>query len=262
MTVAAATTTLNEADLVVGKVDPQFDEKIPKGIIIGQTPAAGIPAKKGTLVDLVVSKGPDLVVVPSIVGLTQAEADTALQDAGLTSRVASSAFDTKVPAGSVISQDPKKGKQALRNSAVSYVISLGAEQAVVPDVEGMTKSKATKRLQSAGFKVKVTTSASSSVAEGVVISQDKSGGGAYPKGSTVTINVSTGPPLVKVPSVKDKTPDAAQSELVGLGLKVAFTYNNMTATGLVKGQLPAAGAMVAPGTTITLEVDGDDPGAP
>ena len=57
-------------------------------------------------------------------------------------------------------------------------------------------------------------------------------------------------------------PDVAQEKLTDAGLKVEFTYNNMGGTGVVAGQLPAAGAMVAPGTTIALEVDGDDPGAP
>jgi eukaryotic-like serine/threonine-protein kinase len=218
--------------------------------------------KRGTPVDLVISKGPDLVVVPAIVKLTQAEADAALKDAGLQSRVASSAFDPKIPAGNVISQDPVDGKKVLRDSTVSYVISLGAEQAVVPDVVGLSQSKATKKLQDAGFKVKVTTSSSSSVAKGHVISQDKSAGGAYPKGSSVTIDVSTGPPLVKVPDVKGDAPDVAQTKLTDAGLKVEFTYNNVAGTGVVAGQLPAAGAMVAPETTITLEIDGPDPSAP
>ena len=68
--------------------------------------------------------------------------------------------------------------------------------------------------------------------------------------------------MVKVPNVKGEAPDVAQSKLVDAGLKVDFTYNNVTGTGVVKGQLPAAGTMVAPGTTVTLEVDGDDPSAP
>ena len=45
------------------------------GKIIEQTPGADTPAKKGTAIDLVVSRGPDLVVVPGIAGLTQAAAD-------------------------------------------------------------------------------------------------------------------------------------------------------------------------------------------
>ena len=259
---ATATAALEQVGFVVGKVEEKFDETIEQGKVMSQTPAPNTSAKKGTAVDLVISKGPDLVVVPDIEGKTQAEADAALTAAGLTSRVASSAFDAKVPAGSVISQDPPATGQAPRDSTVSYVISLGAEQAVVPNVTGLGKSKATAKLKDAGFKVKITTSDSDSVKEGVVISQDKSAGGAYPKGSTVTIDVSTGPPLVKVPDVKDMAPDAAQTELTDLGLQVEFTYNNVGGSGLVKGQLPAAGAMVAPGTTITLEVDGDDPGAP
>jgi eukaryotic-like serine/threonine-protein kinase len=259
---AAATVVLEESGFVVGTVDEKFDEKAPIGEILEQDPLAGLPMKKGTPVNLVVSKGPDLVVVPNIVKRTQAEADALLTEAGLASRVASSAFHPEIPAGSVISQSPKKGDQVLRDSTVSYVISLGAEQAVVPDVEGMTQSRATKRLQSAGFKVKVNTSDSTSVKEGVVITQSKSAGGSYPKGSSVTITVSTGPPMVKVPDVTGDAPDVAQTKLTDAGLKVELNYNNVTGTGVVAGQLPAAGKMVAPGTTIALEIDGDDPAVP
>ena len=145
---------------------------------------------------------------------------------------------------------------------MTYVISLGAEQSVVPNVEGLSESRATSRLKTAGFKVKVTNSPSTSVKNGYVISQSKSAGGAYPKGSTVTIDVSNGPPLVKIPNVKGLAPDVAQTKLTDAGLKVEFNYNNVTGTGLVVGQLPASGTSVAPDTTVTLEIDGPDPAAP
>jgi len=259
---AAATLVIEEAGFVVGVVTEEFNNEVASGIVIGQNPTAGMPVKEGTAVDLVISKGPDLVIVPAIVGLTQAEADAALTDAGLTGRGGPSDYDPKIPAGSVISQEPGKGDEVVRDSAVTYVISLGAEQAVVPDVEGLSQSKATTRLKDAGFKVKVTTSPSDSVKDGIVISQSKSAGGSYPKGTTVTIDVSTGPPLVKIPNVKGDTPDVAQGKLTDAGLKVEFTYNNLTGTGLVAGQLPSAGTQVAPNTTVTLEIDGDDPSAP
>ncbi len=259
---ATATTILEESGFVLGTVEQKFDDEAPVGDIIEQNPLAGIPSKRGTAVNIVVSKGPDLVEVPNIVKLTQAEADTALQDAGLESRVASSTFDPDIDAGSVVSQDVEKGTKVPRGTTVSYVLSLGTENVVMPDVEGMSQSKATNKLKDAGFKVKVTTSPSSSVKEGYVISQSKSAGGSYPKGSSVTIDVSTGPPLVKVPDVKGDAPDVAQEKLTDAGLEVEFTYNNVSNTGVVAGQLPAAGKMVAPGTTVTLEIDGDDPSAP
>ncbi len=256
---AAATTALEQDNFVVGAVGSQFDPKIAAGEVISQTPPAGTIAKKNTAVDLVISKGPDLVTVPDIVGKTQAEADAALQRAGLSGNAVSSAHDAKIPAGSVISQTPAKEVRAARGSEVTYVISLGLEQATVPDVTGLSQSTATKRLKDAGFKVKITHAASSSTPSGKVISQDKSTGAAYPKGSTVTITISTGPPLVKVPNEKGKASDVASADLTALGLNVIVTYNNVTGTNLVADQLPNAGAEVSPGATITLEIDGDKP---
>ena len=259
---AAATAALQESGFVSGAVTSEFNTDIPKGTVVSQNPLANIPAKKGSAVDFVLSKGPDLVVVPGIVNKTQSQADAALVESGLTGRVGSSDYDPTVPAGSVISQDPAKGAEALRDSAVTYIISLGAEQSVVPDVEGDSQSKATTKLRDAGFKVKVTTSSSSSVKNGIVISQNKSAGGAYPKGSTVTIDVSTGPVMVKVPDVIGNAPAAAESKITGAGLTVEFAYNNMTGTGVVSKQSPGAGVMVELNTKVILTIDGDAPLTP
>ena len=148
MTVAAATTLLEESGFVVGTVEPQFNETVPKGKIIDQTPGRGHAREEGHARWRSSSaRARTWWSFPTSSASPRPRPTPHSTDAGLTSRAASSAYDPKIPAGSVISQDPKKGDQALRNSAVSYVISLGAEQAIVPDVEGMGKSKATKKLQ-------------------------------------------------------------------------------------------------------------------
>ena len=259
---AAATVALEQQGLKLGNATQEFSSDLAVGKIISQTPAAGTQVKKGSAIDIVVSKGPDLVLVPDIVGMTQAQADAALKDLNLVGSATSSAYDPEVPAGSVVSQSPKKDEKIARGSTVTYVISLGQEQATVPAVEGLAQAAATSKLKTAGFKVKAVKATSDTVATGKVISQDKSAGGAYPKGSTVTITVSSGKPQVEIPPVVGQAPEAARDTLVALGLKVAFTYNNVAGTGVVTDQTPKANATVDPGSTVTLEVDGDDPAAP
>ena len=260
---ASASILLEQNGFVVGnQVTTRYDAKVPEGKIIAQNPTAGMPAKKQTAVDLVISKGPDLVVVPDIVNSPQADADAALKTADLIGSAISSAYDPKVPAGSVISQQPAKGEKLARGSRVTYIISLGTEQATVPDVVGTYRSTALKKLKAAGFKVAVGYSSSDSVASGKVIDQDKSGGGRYDKGSTVTITVSTGPKLVKLPDEKGRASDAANSELKALGLRVTFTYNFVSGTDLVTDQLPKAGTNVKLGTLVTLQIDATSTAVP
>lgn len=66
------------------------------------------------------------------------------------------------------------------------------EPATVPDVVGQTQADGTLELEGAGFVVVVVTAASSTVAEGLIISQSPEGGASAPACSTVTITVSTG----------------------------------------------------------------------
>lgn len=66
------------------------------------------------------------------------------------------------------------------------------EPATVPDVVGQTQADGTLEIETDGFVVVVVTAASSTVAEGLIISQSPEGGASAPAGSTVTITVSTG----------------------------------------------------------------------
>ena len=258
----SATAALQKQGFVVGNVSEAFDDTIAIGKVTEQSAPAGTPAKKGTVITLVVSKGPDLVVVPNLKGKTQADAVDALTKAGLTGSAGTSAYDAKIPAGSVISQDPPADTQVKRGSAVSYAISLGAETLAVPDVVGKGKSSAIRSLTGKGFKYKTLSASSSSVSAGVVISQDPPAKSIYPKGTVVTITVSTGPELVKVPLVIGDDEDTAKGKIEALGLKAVFTYNPVTSSGKAVDQTPSGGKMVAPGSTVSVEIDGPDPSAP
>jgi serine/threonine-protein kinase len=95
-----------------------FDDTVPKGLVVRTEPAAGAAATWGSTVTVVASKGPDLVVVPDVVGLSKAQADQRLRDAGLRSRYV-------LPIGSqVIDQSPEPRDQAKRGSEVRLLLNL------------------------------------------------------------------------------------------------------------------------------------------
>ena len=64
-------------------VSTAYSDTVPAGNVISQNPAGDSTALPGTPVDLVVSLGVEPVGVPNVVGLTQADATTALIAAGL-----------------------------------------------------------------------------------------------------------------------------------------------------------------------------------
>lgn len=129
---------------------------------------------------------PPIVEVPSVVGLTEAEATSALRGAGFTVQVAQE-NSADVAQGLVISQSPTG--QAERGSTVTIAVSQGTGLADVPNVVGTQQQAARAALEGAGFAVAVVEQPGTQ-AKGTVVSQDVSGQ-AQP-GSTVTIVVSSG----------------------------------------------------------------------
>jgi hypothetical protein len=87
-------------------------------------------------VDLLVSLGPiEMVDVPDVVGLSQADAEAAIVAAGLNVGAVTTANSETVPAGDVISQDPVAGTAVPSGSAVDLVVSSGTA-AYQQDFEG------------------------------------------------------------------------------------------------------------------------------
>jgi beta-lactam-binding protein with PASTA domain/tRNA A-37 threonylcarbamoyl transferase component Bud32 len=95
-----------------------FDDNIPDGRAVGTEPGPGAAVPWGSTVVLRISKGPDLVEVPQVVGLSRREAEQRLAAAGLK---ASYVF----PVGSrVVEQSPAPGEQAKRGSDVRLLLNL------------------------------------------------------------------------------------------------------------------------------------------
>ena len=126
-TQAAAGTALTAAGLTVGAVTSVNNAAV-AGTVISQSPAAGTNTAPGTGVALTVSLGPALRAVPSVVGLTQAAATTAIQTAGLTLGAVTQAASATIARGNVISSTPAAGALVPPGSAVAIVVSSGAPQ--------------------------------------------------------------------------------------------------------------------------------------
>lgn len=121
MTVDEATAALTAAGLTLGSSSEEYSDTVAEGGIISSSPAAGADGVfRGDAVDVVVSKGPEMVAVPSVQGMSESEARKALEDAGLqvtTSDVLGGLF------GTAHSTDPKAGEKVRKGSTVTlYVV--------------------------------------------------------------------------------------------------------------------------------------------
>lgn len=155
LTLDQAKDALGSAGMSLGKVTEQYDDTVPSGMVISQSPAQDTAVRHGTPVALVISKGPQPLPVPDVRGMNQQAAVKAISDAGLTAKIAAEPVnDKKVPAGAVVSQTPANGTLT-RGEAVTLTLSKGPKQVHVPSFIGKQADAARKALETLGFDVKI-----------------------------------------------------------------------------------------------------------
>ncbi len=125
----------------------------------------------------------------------------------------------------------------------------------VDNYTGLLEGKAVALIREDGFEDNVRRVSDPEVEKGYVIEQEPSPGTRLPKGSIVTIKVSTGKPAVAVPPLVGKTRDEAVQTLSGLGLDVSVVeVNSEQEPGLVTAQDPVAGTVLVTGSTVRVNV--------
>lgn len=165
------------------------DPTTPKGVVLEQDPRPGLRAEEGATVTLVVSTGQQIVAVPAVVGLTQADAQSAIEAAGfelgqVVERPSSN------PPGQVLESTPGAGAKVSIPSSVSIVVSVGSNVALVPNVVGRSLEDARDVLRSAKLNVGGVTAAPGSSAEGGTVSaQNPPAGARVATGSKVMLSV-------------------------------------------------------------------------
>jgi eukaryotic-like serine/threonine-protein kinase len=194
------------------------------------------------------------VTIPAdIIGADAATAQSELQNLGLKVQVQQQTSDTAQ--GKVIDSQPRPGTTVKTRSTVKLIVSAGPQFVQLPDVRGQDVNQATAILSQAGFHVTTTPQASDAVALNQVIAQNP-GPGQAPRGSTVTLTVSTGKTKVTITDESGKDAISAANDLGNLGLKTRTLYeaSNIFRVGLVTRTDPPANASVDTGSTVLIYV--------
>jgi serine/threonine-protein kinase len=159
-----------------------------EGTVVGQSPTDGASVDQGSKVTIRVSKGPQPVAVPNVVGHTFATANSELQAAGFA--VARHNIASDQPADTVVSTEPPPGTYQPPGTTITVNVSKGPTTSTVPDVTSQDQASAVSQLRASGFRVHIVNQATTNPDEdGIVLSQDPSGGMQAPRGATVTISV-------------------------------------------------------------------------
>ncbi|MHB1535649.1 MAG: Stk1 family PASTA domain-containing Ser/Thr kinase [Acidimicrobiales bacterium] len=202
-----------------------------------------------------------LTIPTNVVGMPAPAAKSELKGLGFTQVGETTRASSKFGAGRVITTNPRPGTSSKANQPVTLVVSSGAAPVTVPNVVGKPVGTAKGILEGAGFAVTTMSQASTSVNQGDVITTNPGPDQTAPKGSTVTLTVSSGKPQVKIPSVFGKNPAAAGQTLGALGLSVVeqSQASSSVPAGEVIGTNPPAGTLVGAGTQVTVLVSTGTP---
>ena len=148
-----ATTALENLNLEVGDITTVYDEKVDKGKVVRSADyKVGFPVKRGTTVDLVVSKGQKPIDITDYTGERASEATEGLEKAGFNVEIDRD-YSDDVGKGRVISQSPNDG-EGFKGDTIALEVSRGPETIDVPNVLGKPRNEATKILEEEGFRVR------------------------------------------------------------------------------------------------------------
>ncbi|MCG9479057.1 MAG: protein kinase [Actinomycetia bacterium] len=180
---------LEDMGLEEGQIDKEVSSNLFAGKVIGQSPAFNQQIEEGGTVDLVLGEGPQMVVIPNIVGTDYPYAASHLQSLGLTLD-AEIATRYGTSPGTVVDTVPAPGNTVESNSIIKILIATNQELATVPDLNQMELSRAIEALSSVALNYEVKeVSASYSVQKGLVMSQFPRAGSSVFLNSTVIIFV-------------------------------------------------------------------------
>lgn len=205
----------------------EFSDVAIKDTVIRTDPPAGSRLAKGRSLTLVVSDGPAPVPIPDMVGRPFEEIAAQLTSAGLEVSRAQDAFDETIPKGSIVSFEVPASKESTvgdtltKGTEIVLTVSAGPSPRVVPPLVGLSVEAALEQLDQLGLVLdELPQEFSNDTPAGQIARQDPAVGERIAKGSTVSVAVSKGPDLVKVPTVTGLDATGIKSVLETTGFTV------------------------------------------
>jgi serine/threonine-protein kinase len=208
-TLENARTRILAANLTVGDIRDMPSADFDAGVVISQSPDAGIRVGTGTPVNLVVSTGPEIVEIPDLEGFTEVDAISELVNLGLDFDTEEE-FSNTVDDGFVIRTDPAAGEEAMSGDVVLIVVSKGPAPIDVPSLILLTEDEARAILEGEGLVLQVATSTQPVVdpsQDGLIVDQSPEVGATLFPGDIVVVTLGefTPPPTTTTEPPPDDT---------------------------------------------------------
>ena len=197
------------------------------------------------------------IAVPDVKNMTVVEAQKLLEEKDFKVELEEKYGDpAQFKPGTVMEQSPKAGEKRKQRSLIILTICKGAELKGVPEVVGMSLSKAENTLLNAGFKVgKLTKKHVEGQRIGAVLAQSPKAMDKAPKGSGIDLVINEGDK--PVPNLIGKPIAEAKRLLEQAGLKlgeVKEVNDHSAVKNVVLASNPNAGTKIGAGDAVSISV--------
>jgi beta-lactam-binding protein with PASTA domain len=255
LTASQAESRLQDQGFDVKYASKRYSETVTAGDVISSDPKAGTDADSGATVTLVVSKGKELYDVPTLKGKDLSAAKKLLKEHLAVGQV-ERRYSNTVAVGIVMQSQPDAGQALGPGTEVDLVVSKGPPPVPVPNLVGSSLDDARATLDDLDLRLtQADQKYSENYDEGIIMSQDPGEGAQLQRGSTISVVVSLGPPLVTVPDVVDMPIDEAEAKLKAAGLKwEVYEPFGISPLNRVASQDPEGGTQAPRGSTVRLGI--------
>ncbi|WP_329382456.1 Stk1 family PASTA domain-containing Ser/Thr kinase [Streptomyces sp. NBC_01351] len=240
----------NVGIVVVKGADAPCDDQ-PRGNVCKQDKAPETKVDKNSTVTVTVSTGAPKVAIPSVTDLTYEQAEAALKEKGF--QVDRKPEESSRPAGIVLSQNPKAGGEAEKNSVVTLTVSKELSKATVPDLMGKTKEEAIALLTAAKLKLGSTTEMESpGAAPKTIIQQQFAAGEQLEVNKTVNVTIAKATQQTTVPLPANRTLGQYKDELRRANLKLGNITGPTDDNAIVMATNPPGGSPINTGANVDV----------
>lgn len=232
-------------------IDRQYSTDYPENEVMDQKTPAGRTIKKSTIVNIVISNGPQKVEVDDYANLSAQDAQIKLEKKGLKPKLVY-VNDDEVAKDIVIKTEPAAHSEVSQGTVVKVYVSNGklVKAVNVPKFVGMTIEKARKEAEDKNLKLKEVSGSSNEYKEGEVIKQSIDANSVVNEETEIEVTVCDG----KAVSIKTEVSLDLPSDVTDTGT-FRFEYFKDGVSFKDEERDMAVNA----GKTITFEVTGSEP---
>ena len=191
--------------------EEKFSSEIAEGVVMEQNPKPDKMVYSDSRVKLVVSKGPERLMVPDYQNMTYTQYTQLLKQQGL-AYVEMPIYDENTPMDIVCNTNPQPRQEVQIGDVIEVYYSLGpkTEDQVMRNFVNMPYVSAKSQLDSLGITIAEATKVDSNKPEGTIISQEPPYGTKLTKDTVVKFTISNGKAPESTVTLKIELPQSTQ----------------------------------------------------